>query len=266
METLESKVRRSLAVIRYAQQRSAHPLIVNFSGGKDSLVLFDLIQQVTDDFLCMYCVSGIEFPEVIEDVKRTAEERGVDLYFSYPSDHKGGFFERLAEFRAFPTIHSRWCSRDLKFRPQKKLLNRLFGNSVLYKLNAVRRYESSRRRRIYAHRSYMAEDPDVSGDIMVFPIMDWTTEERNQYLKERAVKVETSSLYESFGVSGCYWCPFYQPSIYRWILMYDSTMYDRFIEWEIALNSPSVNGYTWLRDLKKEVEEEEAILVGTQRV
>ena len=261
---LDSKVRRSLVVIRYALQRSAQPLIVNFSGGKDSLVLLDLVDRVTDDFLCMYCMSGIEFPETIEAVKRTSKERGVDLYFSYPSDYKGGFFERLAEFRAFPTVRSRWCSRDLKFRPQKKLLKRIFGNSVFYKLNAVRRYESSRRRRIYGHRSYMAEDSDVSGDIMVFPIMDWTTEERNQYLRERAIKVETNQLYESYGVSGCYWCPFYQPSIYCKILKHDSTMYDQFIEWEAALNSPSVNGYTWLRDLKKEVEE--AIIVGTQRV
>ena len=252
---LDSRVRRSLAVIKYADRKSPKPLVVNFSGGKDSTVLLDLVQRVTDRFICMFCVTGIEFPEAIESAKRTAEEKGLDLYFSYPSDHKGGFFERLSEFKTFPTIKQTWCSRDLKFRPQKKLLKAVFGDCVLYKLNAVRREESSRRRLIYNGRSYVAKDPNVSRDIMVFPILDWTTLERDRYIENRRLKVETARLYRSYGVSGCYWCPFYQPHIYRRILKDNINLYDQFIKWEQVLNSSSVIGHNWLRDLKKEAVE-----------
>jgi 3'-phosphoadenosine 5'-phosphosulfate sulfotransferase (PAPS reductase)/FAD synthetase len=45
------------------------PLIVNFSGGKDSMVLLDLVRQTTDKYVCFYMVSGIEFAEAIDFVK-----------------------------------------------------------------------------------------------------------------------------------------------------------------------------------------------------
>jgi phosphoadenosine phosphosulfate reductase len=250
---LDSRVRRSLAVIKYAERRSPRPLVVNFSGGRDSLVLLDLVQRVTENFICCFCVTGIEFPEALEAVKNTAEERGIDLFISHPTYHKGGFFQRLAQFREFPTIKQPWCSRDLKHRPQKKLLDRIFGNSIFYKLNAVRRQESIRRRRIYRKIHYMMQDFDVSRDIMVFPIMDWTNLERDRYIQKRGLRVETNPLYEQYGVSGCFWCPFYQPDIYRRILAHNIELYDSFIEWEKRLGSPSVIGYTWLRDLKEKV-------------
>ncbi|MFW9971718.1 MAG: phosphoadenosine phosphosulfate reductase family protein [Candidatus Odinarchaeota archaeon] len=254
IKTLASKVKESLDIIRKAKKESGNiSLVVNFSGGKDSTLLLELVKKVTDDFICFYCSSGIEFPETIDSVKNIAKEKDLELLFSHPEDHKGDFFSRLERFGYFPIIKTTWCSRDLKWRPQKKVLTREFGKNIFYKLNAVGKYESSRRKSIYTKREYFWKDYDVSNDIMVFPILNWTTLERDNYLKKNQIKVSTSQLYKKFKVSGCFWCPFYQASIYRRILSEFPNLYDEIIEWEIKLNTPSVSGYKWLKDLKDEI-------------
>lgn len=60
------------------------------------------------------------------------------------------------------------------------------------------------------------------------------------------------SLYRRYGVSGCYWCPFYQPDIYRRVLRDQPNIYDPFIECEGKYGA-SVSGYIYLRDLKAEI-------------
>jgi 3'-phosphoadenosine 5'-phosphosulfate sulfotransferase (PAPS reductase)/FAD synthetase len=253
MAGLDYKVKNACQVVLSALERSSDvPLIVNFSGGKDSAVLLDLVRSVTGRCICFSCVSGLEFPDVAGMVQRTADSLGVELMWSYPDDYKGDFFQRLEQLKHFPTIISRWCSRDLKWRPQKKALTRRFGSHQFFKLNAVRRYESSRRNKIYQKQEFFRPDPDVSGDMMVYPIIDWTDEERDEYISVNGLKVETNPLYEKYSVSGCIWCPFYQASIYKRILSFEPDMYDRFIEWEGKLCQPSVIGYVYLRDLKAE--------------
>ncbi|MFX0132080.1 MAG: phosphoadenosine phosphosulfate reductase family protein [Candidatus Hodarchaeota archaeon] len=252
---LSFKINETMRIIRKAKKESGNiPIILNFSGGKDSLLLLNLVKKVTDDFICFYCVTKIEFPETVESVKETAKELEIPLLFSYPNDHKGSFFKRLKQFRYFPLIKNTWCSRDLKWRPQKKVLMRFFGNKTFYKLNAVRKYESVRRTHIYHKNNvFFWKDYDVSKDLMVFPILNWTTNERDNYLLKNKIKIRTNPLYKKYKVSGCYWCPFYQASIYRRILSDFPNLYDKVIDWEIRLNKPSVSGKKWLRDLKDEM-------------
>lgn len=252
--SLAYKIKESIRVIKKSAKESKNlPIIVNFSGGKDSLLLLDLVKSAKVDFICFYCATGLEIPGVLEKVKKTANDYDLDLYCSTPFDHKGTFFQRLKQFRYFPLIKSTWCSRDLKWRPQKKALTKIFGKNKFYKLNAVRKYESSRRKAIYDGKAFFWKDWEVSNDIMVFPVILWTTWERDYYLKKRNVEISTNQLYKEFKVSGCAWCPFYQTSIYRRILRKFPNLYDRIIKWEIKLNKPSINGKKWLRDLKDEL-------------
>ena len=258
---LDMRIRETLEIIEVAVKQSATvPLIINFSGGKDSLCLLDLVQRITNNFMCSYMVSGIEFPEAIDFVKETCSRLGVKLLLSYPSDYKGDFFERIAKFKRFPTIKSPWCNRDLKIRPQHKMLVKRYGNTRFFKLNAVRRFESTRRSIIYRNvpkMGFMRKEYQYAGeDMIVYPVLNWTNENVIEYLQGRKIEIRRNPLYQKYGVSGCYWCLFYQPSIYRRILSVNPRLYDPFIEWEIKLNSPSVNGFRWLRDIKKELLEE----------
>jgi 3'-phosphoadenosine 5'-phosphosulfate sulfotransferase (PAPS reductase)/FAD synthetase len=175
---------------------------------------------------------------------------GFTLLVSTPEDHLGSFFERLPSF-GWPTVHSTWCNRDLKVRPQRKRLVREFGEGQFYKLVGVRKYESTRRKKMHKAGRFFATDYQTGKDTLVYPLLKWTSSDVRNYLKAQGLPV--SALYKRFGVSGCFWCPFYQVKIYKRILRALPDLYDEFIEWEIKLGAPSVIGQVYLRDLKKEV-------------
>lgn len=199
---------------------------------------------------CIFMATGIEFPEAIEFARSSANNLGFDLQISTPDMHLGGLFDRLEHF-GWPTIKRTWCSRDLKIRPQNKLLRRLYGKGEYYKMVGVRKFESSRRKKMHTANRFIVPDYNTSHDYMVYPILQWSSSDVLRYLEMK--KLPTSGLYHKYTVSGCYWCPFYQPSIYKSIMRDMPDLYDEFISWEIKLNSPSVNGHRWLRDIKKEV-------------
>jgi phosphoadenosine phosphosulfate reductase len=257
---LARRLEESRRVVREVAARSEKPLIIQFSGGRDSMAVLGLVQEVTNDFVCSYMASGMEFKGILSFVKETCQNLNVRLLISTPEMHKGDIFKRVKKFKSFPNIShfsgggSRtWCSRDLKIRPQKKMLVKEFGRGTFYKLEGVRMYESSRRRYIYAdYADYpIREDAEFKGSYEVFPILNWTDRDVLNYLRKKGLP--TSGLYKEFGVSGCSWCPFYQPEIYKRVLEKMPNHYDRFIELEEELGIPSVAGYYFLRDLKEEV-------------
>lgn len=254
---LQFKIREATTVVQNAIKRSGDtPIVINFSGGKDSLTLLDLVRKHTTNFVCCYAVSGIDFQESIDFAKKVCKDMGYELLISTPEMYKGGFFERLAQFRKFPTTRETWCSRDLKFRAESRLLRKLFGKKSFYKLNGVRRFESSRRNAMHISTKrlgFIIEDYLVSSDYMVFPILNWTNENVRDYLKLNEVSIPKNPLYEKYSISGCWYCPFYQPSIYKQIMAMHPTLYDEIIKWEAELNIPAVEGFHWLRDIKAEV-------------
>ena len=248
---LKERIAEARGVIHAVADQSEKPLIIQFSGGRDSVALVGLVREVTERFICCYMVSGIDFPESVEFAARMGRELGVTLLFSQPNAHKGGFFDRLAKFRRWPTVESTWCNRDLKLRPQKKVIEMNFGKGVFYKLNGVRRYESSRRKMIYGIDRFLDKDPEQPRSFRVHPLLLWTDDDVTNYLEMKGLP--SSGLYKKYGVSGCYWCPFYQVDIYRSILRCEPDLYDEFIEWEVKLGAPSVIGEVYLGDLKREV-------------
>lgn len=249
---LDSMVENSRRVIHDVLNTAELPLIVNFSGGKDSYTLAHLVSQVTGDFVLAYMSTGTELPGTGRYVKAAADRLGMELIVSYPEDHLGDFFHRLYGVRrSFPTVRTTWCNADLKVRPLHKRLQRRYGKGrKFWHLVAVRRFESNRRRTIYTSDGFIKIDGSVSNTMLVFPIVNWTNDDVALYLRRHNLKV--SSDYRHFGVSGCAWCPFYQPDIYRRILREYPDIYDRFIEAEETYG-PSVNGQLYLRDIKMEV-------------
>lgn len=247
---LNQRLEESYNIIKQASSNTDKPLIIQFSGGKDSMAMLGLVREITTNFVCSFMQTGIEFPESIEFAKNSAKHFGIELLISTPQDHLGDFFQRLEKFQTFPTVRETWCNRDLKIRPQKKMLNRILGKGKLIKLVGVRRSESTRRQRIYKYGEFLRPDNQVGGDDNLYPILHWTDDDIMNYLKSQ--NLPTSSLYSKYGVSGCYWCPFYQASIYRLILKDQPNLYDEFIKWENIIG-PSVSNYTYLKDLKAEV-------------
>lgn len=242
------RIAESQDIIRKIATQTDKPLIIQFSGGRDSVAMVGLTREVTSNFVCSFMETGIEFPEAIEFARESAKNLGVDLLISTPDEHKGGFFQRLAQFQKWPTVRATWCSRDLKIRPQQKMLHRIFGKGGIIKLIGVRRFESIRRTAIYGQGEFIRPDNQVAGAGNVYPILHWTDDDVVNYLEKEGLP--TSGLYKRYGVSGCYWCPFYQVEIYTRILADQPTLYDEFIEWENKLRQPSVIGNVYLETLK----------------
>lgn len=252
---LKVRLVESQEVVRRVAKLSENPLVVQFSGGRDSMAMLNLVREATDNFVCAYMATGLEFKGVIQFVKDTCAELGVKLLISNPSMHKGNLFKRIERFQTFPGLIATWCCRDLKLRPQKKLLQETYGKGAIYKLEGIRLSESIRRKYIYKDYTGnpIREDGEYRGSYEVFPIINWTDDDVLNYLKMKGLA--TMGHYKQFGVSGCSFCPFYGADIYRRVFasMPDYPLYRRVIEWEDRLGEPSVSGYYYLRDIKREV-------------
>lgn len=252
---LKERMAESREVILEISQKSKLPLFIQFSGGNDSLAMLGLVKDVTDNFVCTYMATGLEFKGVIPFVKNTCKTLGVELLISNPSMHKGNLFKRIEKFNSFPGLIATWCCRDLKLRPQRKMLQSLYGKeNVFYKLEGIRLSESIRRRYIYKDYTSnpIREDSEFIGSYEVFPIINWTDDDVENYLNLKGL---SSMLhYKKYGVSGCSFCPFYGPEIYRRIYKIHPNLplYNRVIYWENILEQPSVSGYYFLRDIKRE--------------
>ncbi len=251
---LSERVSESVTLIRTINAVSRKPLILQFSGGRDSMCLLGLARDAgVTNYVVAYMATGLEFKGVVQFVKETCKKMGVPLIISNPSMHKGNIFKRIEQFQQFPGLIATWCCRDLKLRPQKKLLEKLYGRGTFYKLEGIRRWESIRRKFIYKDAAQVGvrEDGEQKGSFEVFPILNWTDDDVTNYLELKGLP--TSSLYRKFGVSGCSFCPFFQTDIYYEVLKQLPGHYDRFIAMEEKLGQPSVIGHIYLGDIKKAV-------------
>jgi 3'-phosphoadenosine 5'-phosphosulfate sulfotransferase (PAPS reductase)/FAD synthetase len=262
---LERELEWSRKVVRKANEATkaaGKPLIIQFSGGRDSMAVLALVREVTDNFYCAYMCTGTEFPGFVKFVRDICSKLGVKLLISVPNMHKGNIYQRIERFQSFPNLgrfegggKRLWCCRDLKLRPEKKLLYHEFGRGTFFRLEGIRRFESARRQVIYkpyAENPFRPDD-ELKGSFEVYPILNWTDEDVLRYLEMTGMP--TTGLYKEFGVSGCSWCPFYGPDIYLQVLATYPTHYDQFIELEEKLKIPSVQGGVWLKDLKRQVTE-----------
>lgn len=252
------KIKKSKQIIREISKKSECPLIVNFSGGRDSCCVLILTLEVTKNVKCLYMKSGLDLPGSIEFVERQCKRFNVELIMSDPvKDYQGDFIYWVKRFGYFPSFTYTWCSSRLKLRPARAMLRKMFGFKTLYKLTGVRRDESTRRVKIYGGKTYIEKDCEHSGSFMVHPILHWSKEDVIKFLKMK--KFEINENYKPFGVSGCYYCPFYQKSIYFKIMKVYPDIYDEIIKVETKIGKPSVAGNRFLKDVKKEFLEQRTL-------
>lgn len=252
---LEERIDEARKVIREVAGRSEKPLVIQFSGGRDSQVLLDLVKKETHWFVCAFMATGTELPGVVSYVRQFCRDNNLKLMVSTPAMHKGNLIKRIGEFKRFPLIESTWCCRDLKIRPENKMLVKTFGKGAFYRLEGIRRFESSRRKYIYAPYADVPIRPDgeFNGSFEVFPIINWNDDDVDNYIELNHLPYMTQ--YKDFGVSGCSWCPFYGPEIYYRVLKWNPkwTVYKRIIQREVQLDMPSVLGEVFLRDIREAV-------------
>lgn len=244
---LEEKIADSIDKIRTAAEISqafyGKPLIITYSGGKDSDVLLHLAIRSGIKFEVVNSHTTLDAPQTVYHIRKTKdylETLGIKMTIIYPEkDGKRTSMWELIEDKGLPpTRIIRYCCRILK---ETSIPNRLIALGV-------RREESSQRRTredfeirgdskkdvkrfSLAHTKDVFDDSkkvaselglsitDVTAydctliksakeqkDIMVNPIIDWTFSDVWQFINE--YKIPYNPLYDmGYERVGCIGCP-----------------------------------------------------------
>jgi len=194
---IAAKKARAEHELRGALEKHTLPLSVSFSGGKDSLVVLDLVSSITKDFTTIFVDTGLEHPQTRDYVKRIAKDRGLHLLVAPAGD---AFEDNFPAFGP-PAKDFRWCCKVCKLAPASKIIEEKFPNGTIT-VEGNRRLESFTR----AYTDLVQENPFVPGQIIVNPIRDWTALDVWLYIMMR--DLDYNPLYdEDIERVGCWMCP-----------------------------------------------------------
>ncbi len=174
-----------IAIDRLMEHEPIEGYYLAFSGGKDSIVIFDLAVKSNVKFDAHYHFTTVDPPELVKFIK----DNYPDVIWERP---KKSMF-KLIEGRGFPpTRQIRYCCSELKE----------YGGKHRTVITGVRREESTGR----AERPIFHKDDRTTDKYMLNPIVDWKTKTVWDYIKQNNLKY--CSLYdEGFDRLGCIMCP-----------------------------------------------------------
>lgn len=121
--TLDGKIKRSIDVIKLAAEMSEQyykkPLLVCYSGGKDSDVLLDLVKRSGVPFEVIYSLTTADAPPTVQHIKQVFSElqkAGIHTTIKHPTlNGEPITMWRLIPLRQMPpTMKVRYCCRVLK--------------------------------------------------------------------------------------------------------------------------------------------------------
>ena len=188
--TLEGKTLDQIALERIREYEPPEGYYLGFSGGKDSVIIYDLAMRSGVKFDAHYNVSPIDPPEVRDFIKA----KYPDVIWDF---HARGFFKRVLSegLPMRPPVGRRWCCKYIKEA----------GGTGRVKLLGMRKSESNTRKEYPVYKHFYRLGSDETDWLL--PIIDWTWNDVWAYIAERRLQV--CSLYkEGFRRIGCGLCPF----------------------------------------------------------
>ncbi len=178
---------------------------VAFSGGKDSVVVLDLVQRALphDDFIVLFGNTDMEFPTTLDLVKEINE---------YCGKNNIKFLEAKAEMSAIqswnifgpPARKNRWCCTVHKTAP---VINKLceeynLENIRTMMITGVRGDESSTR----SDYDELSLGKKLAGQFSYHAILNWSSVEIFLYIWRENLPINEAYKY-GFNRVGCIMCP-----------------------------------------------------------
>ena len=168
---------------------------IAFSGGKDSVVLADILAEF--ELTKVFIDTRLEFPETYAFI-RDCEANGyvIDI-----AKAKSTFFS-LCDQKGFPKHGDRWCCKTQKFEPFAQYLSEKYGTEEVSVFSGERRWEGLYRitqpmRKAHKH---------IPTQQTIQPLLDWFALDIWCYIWSRELLV--NSVYDFFDRCGCWLCPF----------------------------------------------------------
>ncbi len=188
---LKEKIEATLLFLQEHRPSSTEsPLWVGFSGGKDSIVLKDIIRKSKVRAELHYSLTTIDPPELVKFIQQVHSE----VIWDRP---KKPFMVAMSE-RGLPMRpHGRWCCQEYKESgPNSTSKCRLVALGIRWAES------NDRKKRLKEEQCYR-----VKTKRMIHPIIEWSDGEIWAYIRKN--EIPYCSLYdEGFKRLGCVGCPF----------------------------------------------------------
>jgi len=174
---------------------------IAFSGGKDSITIYELVKIAGVKFEAHYNFTTIDPPELVKFIKDNYSEVQIDK-------PKESFF-KLVERKGYPTRQCRWCCDVLKEQ----------GGSGRKIVTGIRKQESVKR----SKRRMVEFCYKKKNTIYINPIIDWLDSDVWDFIKIQ--KLKYCCLYDQGWTRiGCLFCPMAG----RERRLYEATLYPKY--------------------------------------
>lgn len=188
----------AMAFIKKTTASGDSSVVVGFSGGKDSLVTYLLVEKsLGASPPIFFADTGIELPETVHFIQEFARQRDVNVIGGEAGNR---FWESLDTFGP-PARDFRWCCKVLKLGPAATSIADELGGRAL-SFMGQRKLESFQR----SVEPRVTENPWVPGQLSANPIQNWNALEVWLYIFRE--KEPFNPLYtRGYQRMGCYLCP-----------------------------------------------------------
>jgi 3'-phosphoadenosine 5'-phosphosulfate sulfotransferase (PAPS reductase)/FAD synthetase len=184
------------------------PLLLYFSGGKESIVLLKLLERARIKANLAFVATGADVPEdanfMIEVLKPWLERHPLfNLEVNFGTEDV--FLRTLTEHGKL-TAAAPWCRKNIKAPLKEAITQKLYGSNSFVAIEGSRWYENDFRRS-HPRLNWIS---DYKNQIWAHPIASWTGLDVWTYIT--ANRLPLNPLYEmGFQRTTCWLCPIVNP-------------------------------------------------------